>query len=157
MIDQLREVHEGKPWMGSSLKGKLARITEEEAFIRPLGNVHSIAEILSHLTFWRQEAILKIQSGKGSKTDDHPDNWPSNAQLRQQGWLALWATYETSLAALITLLETKDDSFLDEQYYDTDFKGHYPYRFLINGMLHHDIYHLGQLGLIIRLLREQAG
>ncbi|WP_257670331.1 hypothetical protein [Parapedobacter tibetensis] len=27
------------------------------------------------------------------------------------------------------------------------------YRFVIHGMFHHDIYHLGQLGIIIKLLK----
>ena len=26
--------------------------------------------------------------------------------------------------------------------------------FAINGLLHHDLYHLGQLGIVIKLLRE---
>ncbi len=40
------------------------------------------------------------------------------------------------------------------QVYDTDFKGNYEYSFVINGMLHHDIYHLRQLGIIINYLKK---
>ncbi|WP_255420549.1 hypothetical protein [Aquimarina sp. AD10] len=43
---------------------------------------------------------------------------------------------------------------MKKEYYDTDFKGNYEYSFLLNGMLHHDIYHLGQLGLIIKYLKQ---
>ena len=50
--------------------------------------------------------------------------------------------------------KSKDDEFLNEQYYDTDFKDNYEYRFVINGMPHHEIYHLGQLGIIIKYLKE---
>ena len=62
--------------------------------------------------------------------------------------------YDKTLSELIELLKGKEDEFLDEQYYDTDFKGNFKYRFVINGMLHHDIYHLGQLGIIIKHLKE---
>jgi hypothetical protein len=54
------------------------------------------------------------------------------------------------------LLQSKDDQFLDEHYYDIDFKGTYPYSFAIEGMLHHDIYHLGQMGLVIKLIKENT-
>jgi hypothetical protein len=53
------------------------------------------------------------------------------------------------------LLRTKVDDFLLEKYYDTDFKGYYPYKFVVHGMLHHDVYHLGQLGLIIKFLKRR--
>jgi len=45
-------------------------------------------------------------------------------------------------------------NFLTEEYYDTDFKGNYQYLFVIEGMIHHDIYHLGQIGIVIKLLKE---
>jgi hypothetical protein len=62
--------------------------------------------------------------------------------------------YNNTLSELIRLLKEKDDTFFKEQYYDTDFKEYYNYRFVINGILHHDIYHLGQLGIIIKYLKR---
>ena len=159
IIEQLVEIHEGKPWIGSSYERKLKGIDESLVFVRPIKGLHSIAEIFSHLTFWRKEAILKIKSGKGSKTDDCEENWLSNKQLKAKGWAEINAEYHDSLSELIGLLREKDDSFLEETYYDTDFKGVYNYSFLVNGMLHHDLYHLGQLGIIIKYLmtRTTAG
>jgi len=43
---------------------------------------------------------------------------------------------------------------LNKLYYDTDFKGNFEYGFVINGILHLDIYHLGQLGIIIKYLKK---
>ena len=123
-------------------------------FLRPIENLHSVAEIISHLTLWRKETILKIQTGKGSKTDDCEENWLANDKLEILGWYNIKSEYDKTLSELIDLLKSKDDEFLNEQYYDTDFKGNYEYRFVINGMLHHDIYHLGQLGIIIRYLND---
>jgi hypothetical protein len=123
-------------------------------FLRPIENLHSIAEIISHLTLWRKETILKIQTGKGSKTDDCEENWLTNDKLKKLGWEKIKAEYDKTLHELIDLLKSKEDFFLNEQYYDTDFKGYYKYKFVINGMLHHDIYHLGQLGIIIKYLTK---
>ena len=116
--------------------------------------MHSIAEIISHLTLRRKETLLKIKTGTGSKTDDCPENWLSNTQLEPLGWQHILTEYHQSLHEIIAILKTKQDAFLEETYYDTDFKGYYPYHFVINGMLHHDLYHLGQLGIIIKYLNN---
>lgn len=152
IVDQLREVQEERIWIGESFAKKLALVDETAVFTRPLPGLHSIAEIISHLTTWRKETLLKIKTGKGSLTDDSEENWLTNDILVKLGWNSILQNYRNSLLELITLLEKKEDSFLVEKYYDPDFKGMYEYRFVLNGMLHHDIYHLGQLGIIIKFL-----
>ncbi|GAA4275584.1 DinB family protein [Aquimarina mytili] len=153
IIEQLLEIQNGKIWIGSSYESKLRSIDDNLVFVRPTKDLHSIAEIISHLTLWRNEAILKIKTGAGSKTDDCEENWLTNEKLKEKGWARIKSEYDHTLTELIALLKEKDDSFLKEEYYDTDFKGDYEYRFLLHGMLHHDIYHLGQLGLIIKHLK----
>lgn len=156
IIKQLIEIQKGSPWIGSSYHSKLNKIEDLLVFKSPIENLHSIAEIISHLTLWRNEAILKIKTGKGSKTDDCEENWLTNEKLKTKGWTKIKLEYDNSLSELIDLLKKKEDGFLNEKYYDTDFKGIYEYSFLINGMLHHDIYHLGQLGIIIKYLKDKA-
>ncbi|WP_340066829.1 DinB family protein [Ascidiimonas aurantiaca] len=156
LIEQLLEIQKGKVWIGRSYENILNEIDEHVAFVRPVKDLHSVAEIISHLTLWRNEAILKIRTGKGSKTDDCEENWLTNEKLKVKGWAKIKLEYDQSLSELTDLLKKKDDRFLDEDYYDTDFKGIYKYRFLINGMLHHDIYHLGQLGIINKHLKKKT-
>ena len=152
MIHQLKEMHHGKPWIGSTFTRKLNLVDAEDFFKRPCKDLHSVAEIISHLTLWRQEAILKIKTGAGSKTDDCEENWPSNDKLKARGWESIKLSYDESLSELIELLQDKSDAFLTEEYYDTDYKGYYSYNWLLNGMTQHDAYHLGQLGIIIKFL-----
>lgn len=154
IIQQYKEIQNGKLWIGSTFTSKLNQVDENMVFKRPIAGLHSIAEIISHLTLWRKETILKIQTGKGSKTDDCEENWLPNDKLEPLGWQYIKSEYDKTLIELILLLQSKDDGFLNEEYYDTDFKGNYTYSFVINGMLHHDIYHLGQLGIIIKYLKE---
>jgi len=154
-ILQLKNLQHGNIWIGENFHKKLKNITSETAFIQPIASLHSVAEIISHLTVWRQESILKIKTGEGSITDGLEDNWFGNEQLQKIGWKKILENYNQSLNEIIELLETKNDSFLQEIYYDTDYKGNYPYQFLIEGMLHHDLYHLGQLGIILKLINEK--
>ncbi len=154
MIEELNDIQNGKIWIGSSFEKKLHAIDENLVFIRPIEHMHSIAEIISHLTLWRKEAILKIETGTGSKTDDCEENWLPNSRLEKKGWTTIKLEYDNILTELIALLKEKNDLFLKKEYYDTDFKGNYTYRFLLSGMLHHDIYHLGQIGYIIKYLNK---
>ena len=154
IIKQLKDFEKGKIWIGTNYNEKLNSISEKDVFIRPFPNLHSISEIISHLTVWRNETILKIKTGEGSITDDCEENWLTNDKLIEKGWNKIISEYKDSLSELIEILETKDDSFLNEKYFDTDFKDYFEYQFVVYGMLHHDIYHLGQLGIIIKLLKE---
>ena len=138
--------------MGANFSSRLETITDKEAFIQPVGSMHSIAELLSHLTAWRKDAVLKIKTGAGKLTENQKENWLPLNELVQLGWTKVKSDYERSLTEVFNVLETKDDSFLDETYHDTDYKGEYTFRFLVQGLLHHDIYHLGQLGITIKYL-----
>jgi hypothetical protein len=154
IIQQLLEVQHGKLWMGDTFDKKISSITEKEAFTRPLPNLHSPAELISHLTAWRKDTLLKIRDGKGQLTDNSDHNWPGNDELKKIGWSQIIQNYRDSLIELVGLLRDKEDSFLDELYEDQDYKGKYAYSFVINGLLHHDLYHLGQLGIVIKLIKE---
>ncbi|MDF1698321.1 MAG: DinB family protein [Saprospiraceae bacterium] len=154
IIQQLEENLDGKPWVGPSYKRVLSGINENNAFKRPLPELHSVAEIISHLNTWLKEALLKIKTRQGSLTDESEENWYSNEKLMEKGWTSLLHEFQTNMTEFIEILKTKEDRFLKEEYYDTDFKGNYPYSFVINGMLHHNIYHLGQLGIIIKYLNR---
>lgn len=154
LIEQLKDIQEGYNWIGSSFDKKLNSISEEQVFIRPREGILSIAEHISHLTLWREETILKIKTGKGSKTDACEENFLSLEKLQKKGWNNILTTYKNSLIEIIQLLEDKSDDFIDMEYYDTDFKGNYTYNFLLKGMLHHDVYHLGQIGITIKFLKK---
>lgn len=152
IVQQLLDSQSGKTWIGSNFDRKLANINDHNAFIRPTPELHSVAEIMSHLTTWQKETTAKIKTGSGTLTDDSKENWYNNVHLKEKTWPTILADYKTSLSTLVDILKTKEDSFLKEEYYDPDFKSNYPFSFVIDGMLNHNIYHLGQLGIIVKFL-----
>jgi len=154
IIRQLTEVHNGPIWAGQCYAKKLSQLNDNEVFIRPFPSIHSIAEIIAHIISWRKDTILKLKTGAGELTDTNPKNWRSNDELKAIGWEKILDEDNKTLLELLELLQDKDDTFLDEIYYDPEFGGNYPYSFVLEGMLHHDIYHLGQIGLVIKLLKE---
>ena len=152
LIDQLELIHFGKTWIGVNFQKKIENLTTNEFFYKVDG-LHSIAEIIAHLTTWRLETILKIKTRSGSITDDDPSNWVNNEALKKLGKEVILNAHYESLSELITLLKKENDEFLENLYFDNDFKGDYPYKFVIQGMLHHDLYHLGQIGMLLKFLK----
>ncbi|MTB53526.1 DinB family protein [Lewinella sp. W8] len=153
LLEQLQEIQDGKLWMGDSFQQKLDSISEEEAFVRPLPELHSVAELLAHLTAWKKDALLKVQRGTGELTSEDAADWPTNQALKDLGWKRLREENEKSHHDLLKALRGKEDAFLEETYQDQDFKGTFPLSFALNGILHHDLYHLGQMGIVIKLLK----
>ena len=154
IIQQLLEVQNGKLWMGDNFERKINSITEQEAFTKPSPTMHSVAELIAHLTAWSNDTILKIRNGRSELRDSNEQNWPDNNNLKKLGWNTIIQNYQKSLSQVIDLLKSKDDSFLKEKYFDQDFNDEFDYSFAIDGILHHTIYHLGQMGIVIKLIKE---
>ncbi len=149
IIRQLNEIQDGSVWFDQCFKDKLAGLTEFEAFEKPLPELHSIAEHVSHVLAWRKECMLMFS---GSKTNlmNSPEDWKTNSELKQVGWENLKKALNDSRHDLIKLFDKKSDAYLDKLFKDTENSYHY----LIEGIIQHDIYHLGQIGITIKLLSK---
>ena len=83
-------------------------------------------------------------------TEESIDNWKNLRELQQTGWQQLYADFNQSQDELINFLQGKDDNFLDGQLGETEFNKEY----FVAGLLHHDLYHLGQIGLILKWSKQ---
>lgn len=147
-IQQFNQIFNGEPWLGESFGKKLNEISEKQAFTKSPDNNHSVADIVSHVTVWRKEIIRRLiyNSSERLLTEESIANWKNPEELQQAGWQQLYIDLKQSQEQIIQLLENKDDSFLESQLAETEFNKEY----FLAGILHHDIYHLGQIGLILK-------
>lgn len=150
IISQLLDIQEKENWLDENFKRKLGSVEAEKAFERPLPELHSVAELISHVLVWRIESIRKLKGLDANLTVDSPENWRTNDQLKAIGWLNLQKEFYQSIYTLIEMLSDKEDTFLENKYRDG-----YSFKYLIEGLIHHDLYHLGQLGITIKFLNLQ--
>lgn len=150
-IRQLHELQEGSPWFDQSLRDKLNHLDEATAFARPHPALHSVAEHVSHMLEWRKECILRFNGGK-TELMHSPADWRTNEELKMIGWRKLLNAFYDSTQHMIALIEGKPDEFLDTIFMDTD----YNYKYLVEGIIEHDIYHLGQIGITLKFLQVGA-
>ena len=155
LINQLESIHRGQPWMGRSFHATWSNLDEEVVFTQPLEGVPAVAQLLDHLTFWRKQALDKIAHGRFEAGDPKPDNWRAVEDLRKLGWAQILSNYETVLTDFLNELDRCDDNLLESTYQDPDFKKELTYAELLQGVLHHDIYHLGQIRLLLSALKIQ--
>jgi uncharacterized damage-inducible protein DinB len=137
---RLKEIYAGEPWFGESIQTKLKNVTAERAFQQPLKGEHSIAELLSHMEFWRKSFLYHLRGDKSIKfTNDHPQNWPSVDDLKAKGWELLCLSFTETHHALLNELENGPALTDDQILY-------------LNGIIEHDIYHMGQIGIVKKLV-----
>lgn len=53
---------------------------------------------------------------------------------------------------MTVLIGNKDDFFLEKIYTEDNHRSNYPFEFALEGVIHHILYHLGQIGTTIKLL-----
>ncbi len=147
-IGQLRDVQNGIAWYDENFEKKIAPISETQAFERPIPEIHSVAELISHIWVWRVDTIKKLKGYESHLTIESPENWKSNEELKKTGWEKLKKDLSKSQAELVEFLADKDDDYLENNTYE----GKYTLKYLVEGILHHDLYHLGQIGITIKLL-----
>jgi uncharacterized damage-inducible protein DinB len=150
LIRQLNEIHDGSLWFDQCFKEKIDKLTDAEALATPMPQIHSVAEHISHMLAWREECARRF-TGLKTELMNSPGDWKSNAELDILGWPNLRKQFYNSRYQLIQLIENQDDSYLDTKFPDTDYNFHY----LIEGIIQHDLYHMGQIGITIKLLRDK--
>jgi len=153
LVKQLEAVQKEDLWMGQNFAEKFSQITETEAFTCPREGIHSVAQIIAHLTAWKKDALLKIRDGQGKLTDEDKENWPENEALKSLGWNKVKTEFEKVHQELVTTLSGLDDQLLEKKYYDQDYKKECSIVYLLEGLVHHNLYHLGQIGLVIRMIK----
>jgi uncharacterized damage-inducible protein DinB len=152
IISQLKEAYEGDPWFGRAILKILAEVDERTAYEKP-GGQHSTLELLWHMITWREFSIDRLQhSPQMALAYFEEMDWReldhNDTTLWKQGLERLQETQNQ----LVTLLEVQTDELLDHNVKERN----YTFRKLLYGIIQHDIYHLGQIAYIQKLLKETA-
>ena len=150
-IRQLKELYFGGSWQGEFFTDKLDDINEEAAFTQPAIGIHSIAEILWHCIYWRKVTIKALEGDPGYSERTFSElNFLDPDTLKEKGWESLKQEFHSTEQKLIELLYGQKDTILEMPYKNGKNIG-----YLLEGIIQHDIYHLGQLGLIIAILKRK--
>ena len=143
----LRKTYEREAWHGPSVKEAIGNISDELIFAR-LPGTHSIIELVAHMTAWRRYAIKKLMGESDYTVTDemnfpNPDNWQE--AVRQ---------LEESQEQLVAVVEQCTPEKFKQLVPGT--KNPLTFYTLLHGIIHHDLYHTGQIMLIRKANTPQS-
>jgi len=148
IIRNLQNTLSGQPWFGRALYPILEEVDVSKVYTKPNGTEHSLIELLYHMITWADFTLKRIQENDDmdlaafEKTDWRVIN------AKTHTWKKGLAEFKAIHKKIVTPLEKKDDLFLKEK---VDYRK-YNFRFLLNGLIQHNIYHLGQIAYVKKLL-----
>lgn len=138
----------GQPWFGRAGYEILKEVDDSKASAKPNGE-HSMLELIWHMNTWAEFTLgsLENKSSEDMKAIEVND-WREidpKTHTWKKGIEQLKATHNK----IIELLNQKtDDSFLSDIVPTRKFN----FRFMLIGLIQHNIYHLGQIAYIRKML-----
>ena len=145
IISTLENVYAGQTWYGKNIKATIKNIPIGKALLRLQGS-YNIAELIHHMIAWRNYVIKLLETGKHHSVPDF-ENFPTIEVLMMEEWNELIDQFDQSQIRLVELLKDRKvdlNAKVPEK----------PYTFkeVLVGIIHHDIYHAGQLNLLAKFL-----
>jgi hypothetical protein len=135
----LKRTFDKGAWHGPSVKEVLKDITPELAE-RRLASTHSISELVAHMISWRLYTISRLEGNNGFTVSDDM-NFPKG-----KNWTQLLGELEETQVKLLEAVDKFPIYKLNELVPVSE--QNYTFYTLINGIIHHDVYHAGQIMLI---------
>jgi DinB superfamily len=149
IIERIKMVSSGEPWFGKGMYTLLDEVNTKHAHTRPCNAEHTPADLLYHIITWADFTLQRIKKVPvGDLTAAEAMDWRIiNPEIHT--WKKGVASFKKIQKRIIAMLLKKEDTFLREKVNSRT----YDFRFLINGMIEHNIYHLGQIAYINKLLK----
>lgn len=139
----LEKTFDQQPWYGSSIMEILKTVNPQTVNQR-LADTHSIAELVEHMISWRTFATKRLQGEEAFQVDD-ATNFPVS-----HSWEDTIKRLHQSQEELVKATKGFPESRLNELVPSNQFR--YTYYTLLHGIIQHDVYHLGQIALLKKVI-----
>ena len=153
LLDLLDEAYDHAAWHGPNLRGALRGLTAAEAAWRPAAERNAIWQAVLHCAYWKYAVRRRITGAgkRGSFARAGSDWFPIPNPANAAAWRSDLALLDAEHAALRAVVETLRTAELME------LRGGTTVRRLVMGIAAHDLYHAGQVRLLIRLAGAKTG
>jgi uncharacterized damage-inducible protein DinB len=146
IADALASAINGDAWYGDSMRKILDHVTAEQAQARPIGNTHTIWELVVHVEAWVTLCQGAMQGAPIPAWSTMPKemDWPLVNDTSEQAWKRAGSSFFSTHLKLVETIKAFSDPRLEETVPGR------PYSFyhLLQGMIQHAVYHAGQIALL---------
>ncbi len=148
IIANLENTLTGEPWFGRAVYKLLNEIDESKAFIKPNEKEHSLIELLWHMNTWAEFTLANLENRSAGELKVIEENDWRVIDPKKHSWKKGIEELKSIHKKIAEILTEKDDSFLKEIVPNRKFN----YRFMLNGLIQHNIYHAGQVAYVKKFL-----
>ena len=144
----------GPAWHGASLMENLADLSADDAAAHPIAGAHSAWEIVLHVAGWADEVRRRLE-GRSPALPDGGD-WPTVVDRSDGAWAAARDRLARTHAELADAVRRFPHAQWSETVggeRDAPLGTGVTYAGMVSGVVQHDGYHGGQIGLLRRALR----
>lgn len=150
-LKQIQSAFDGPAWHGPSLMEALDGVDAHLAKRRWVDGVHTIWEIALHTVAWKR-AVVKFLEGAEKIVVEDDENFPRPEQGDDSEWQHVLNELGIAQAEYLATV-TK---FTNDRLYQIPPGREWTYNTWIFGVVHHDLYHAGQIMLLKRAAEVHA-
>jgi uncharacterized damage-inducible protein DinB len=154
IVEELEREHAGDPWHGSSVTDILKGVSAAEASARPLAQVHTIWELVLHMTAWKNEARRRLTGAPAGMPEE--GDWPDAGEPTPERWYEALQGLDRAQVALVAAVRELPEPRLLEPVNDLRDRAAgtgLSLYVLLHGIAQHDAYHAGQIAMLVRSIR----
>jgi uncharacterized damage-inducible protein DinB len=142
IADQLRRAFDGSAWHGPGLLELLEDVDAATAAAKPLAKLHSIWELVLHVTVWDAAALRRLSGEKCQPTG--LANFPLAHVLSEAAWRKAIAETKRTHETLVETVAALPDSRLGDRVPGK----RYDFYHMLHGIAQHELYHAGQIAIL---------
>ncbi len=148
VIKQLSDFYNGNSWVTDNLEKKVFSLTSSEAEKKVEGQSHSVAQLVAHITAWRNFVVQKLIGNSDYDIEDNSTaDWPEAID-----WVSTRKEFEACHQNLLEAIK----NFPGSQWNEKVPGRNYSFIYLINGIVEHDYYHYGQIGSVLAAVKKMT-
>ncbi len=143
LLDQLNRAWGGPSWTGVAIRPLLDDVTDAQARAHPLPNVHSIIELVAHMSVWMDAVSIRLTGIAKELTSE--EDWQDVTQLPWAAAVEEMENAESRLSDAVARLSVDD---LDRIVAGRDYTTYV----MVHGVIQHNLYHAGQIAILKKAL-----
>jgi uncharacterized damage-inducible protein DinB len=150
MLALLDDAYNKQAWHGPNLRGSLRRVTAAQAVWRAAAGRKNIWEIAVHAAYWKYVVLSRLTGQKRGSFPLEGSNWFPRDVADDDVWKADLKLLDRIHADLRSAVASLQPKRLETR----PGRSKHTYRWLIQGVALHDVYHTGQIQTLRRLSAE---
>ena len=144
----IRRSHGGVAWHGPSVVETLEGVDAAKAAARPPAGLHTIWELVLHVTAWQRAALAALDGVAYVSLEGEGDWPPEPGDASDDAWLAALSEMAKVNGELVAATRVFPEERLAEIVPGQE---RFNFYFLLHGVVQHNVYHAGQIALLKRL------